>query len=401
MKLLPIIICLFSYNSYSLSLEDALKRLHDNEQVKIAKKETEISNIEVDVLKSAVLPDLSLNGSYNKYGPGKTLNESDQTSMSVGLVQPLYRGLKEWKAFESAKVYSKSQKYLENAKIRELQQELIVKFFNYLIKSKELELNKELVRLSDERLKDISYRVKIGKSKRSDYLSAESLLFNTKANVERLQKEVDDARILITTLIPLEKEEVLTAPEFKNNISFNESDIENYPTVKALELLREIAKKKIEISKADHQPSVDLKSNYYLHNSNDSTQRDWDAAVVMSFPLYSGGKTSAQVSADELRYRRTIYEIDRGKKVVSETLSTLYNEFETGERRIDLLDKANKANKVNYEEYKKEFKLGLVTSLEVLSALTQYIEAKKNFFTTKLAVQSAGYQIKSLAGKNL
>jgi len=84
------------------------------------------------------------------------------------------------------------------------------------------------------------------------------------------------------------------------------------------------------------------------------------------------------------------------KKSVVQMIDTILTEYQTGQRRIDLLFKSKNAAKTSYEELLREYNLGLITNLDVIQSLNQYIDAEKNYYKTLYTVQGSAYRYKIL-----
>src|SRR5690606_23518950 len=103
------------------------------------------------------------------------------------------------------------------------------------------------------------------------------------------------SRLEIARIINLKNNEVIE--DVKDQIQIDRNyNVNNYPSLKALRILKEVVEKQIKIAKGDHYPNVNLRANYYLENSNINSERDWDAGVTLSFPLYKGGTVDASVT---------------------------------------------------------------------------------------------------------
>lgn len=391
-----IMLLLLSKGAHSLTLDEALERVSTNEEVLIAnEKVKQVKNNESSLIGN-ILPDISLNGSYNKYSDGKTTNGYDAHSLSLQLLQPLFKGLKEFNALSAAKLLSKAELELRETVIRETKQKLVNVVFTYLRTKKELDINKELLKISKERVLEIEKRAKIGKSKKSDIYSARAQAFNVESSIKEIENNLEISRLEIARIIDLKDNEVIE--DVKDQIQVDRNyNVNNYPSLKALKILKEVVEKQIKIAKGDHYPNVNLRANYYLESSNINSERDWDAGVTLNFPLYQGGTVDASVTDQYINLKRSEIEISRANKLLNQIFETLNVEIDTGKERLLLNEKSKRANRLNYEEAIKEYGLGLITNLDVISAMNQYIESEKNHARTFYNVLSSKYQLKVLS----
>lgn len=390
------LILIIATSANAITIEDALKRVEMNEDVLIAnEKVKQIKNNE-DSLVGNILPDISLNGAYTKYSDGESVNGYDAHNVYVQLVQPLFKGLKEFNALDAAKLLTRAEQHLRESVSRETKQKVVRSVFSYLQTQKELSIHKELLKISNERVSEIERRAKIGKSKKSDIYSAKAQAFSVQSGIKDIENNLILNRIEIARLIRLTENETIEN-EKNENIKIDQTfNVENYPTLLALGVSKQVVEKQIKIAKGDHSPTVNFKGNYYLENSNMNSNRDWDAGVTLSFPIYQGGKTSAAVTDQYINLKRSEIEIAKAKKTISQIFESLKVDIESGKERLELNEKAMKANKLNYEEAVKEYSLGLITNLDVISAMNQYIDSQKVYAKTYYSVLSSKYQLKVL-----
>ncbi len=381
---------------FGATLERGLELLEKNEKIKSAVIDFDRAENNVDFLKGNVYPDINLNGTYSKLGPGTGIDSKDTSLLSVSLTQPLFRGLREFKTIEASKLYSKSKNYIKDSITRELKSLFVEEYFSLLSLFKERDLTQRLLDLSNKRVKEISDRVRIGKSKKADLYTAKSQAFSAESLLQEINSRIEKAKISISLLVNRQMEMTNMIEPKEITDLFIHKNYDGYPTLKTYEALKEAAKLGLKISKGAHLPSVDLKANYYAAKSNLSSQRDWDASVVLTLPLYEGGKTSADVTDKALAINQAEYDLLSAKKSVVQMIDTILTEYQTGQRRIDLLFKSKNAAKTSYEELLREYNLGLITNLDVIQSLNQYIDAEKNYYKTLYTVQGSAYRYKIL-----
>ncbi|WP_155897256.1 TolC family protein [Bacteriovorax sp. BSW11_IV] len=390
---------LIATNANAVTVEEALKRVEMNEDVLIANEKVKQVRNNEDSLLGNILPDISLNGAYTKYSDGENANGYDAHNVYLQLVQPLFKGLKEFNALSAAKLLSKAEQNLRESVSRETKQKLVRSIFSYLQTQKELSIHKELLKISNERVLEIERRARIGKSKKSDIYSAKAQAFSVQSGIKDIENTLMINRLEIARLIRLTDEETIENTK-NDNIKIDKSfSVDDYPTLIALDLSKQVVEKQIKITRGDHAPTINLKANYYLENSNVNSDRDWDAGITLTFPIYQGGKTSAAVTDQYINLKRSEIEIVRAKKAVAQIFDSLNVDIESGKERLELNEKAMKANKLNYEEAVKEYSLGLITNLDVISAMNQYIDSQKVYARTYYSVLSSKYQLKVLTEK--
>jgi len=389
--------------AHSLDLKSALQRVNANDAYLNSAQRVFLKESQSDEIQSSLFPSLSLKGRFTRQDQGTSYSKKQQESLTLTFLQPLYRHFKEWKALEVADQQLEAEQNLKEATSREISQFIVVAYFELLSSEQEIQHMEELLLLSKEREKDLRSRVSIGKSKKSDLLSAQAQTLNVQGQLDGVKSGRNKAASRLERLIQVQLGEKgsLREPKMVVPPNFKSPLWEQYPALKAARILEQAAKRQISISRADYFPALDLEGNYYLHQSGSFNQRDWDASLVLSFPLFEGGKTVSAVQSSSIRWQQSVLDSFRVQRDFKEKISLIYSDYQFGDERLKLLEKAVQVNFRNYQELQREYRLGLVTNLDVISALNQYIEEKKEFTHVKNSVLSAGYQLLTLSGGTL
>ncbi len=346
------------------------------------------------------LPKFALKGSYLNQEKIKT----DQQSSELNLTQNLYRGSRDEYALDSA---SKSIAIAKNQKIYDqlaLYSNVIQAYYYYFSNLNDLQNLELLKKQSKDRVDETKKRVQVGRSRKGELLQAEAQLASAEAqwiNGIGLVKESEEHFYLLTGLnkstSPMA--EVIAVPTDSKSLelyldqAYKRSDVQNK------ELKIQLADFDLLGNKALNFPTLDLSSNYYFNKRIGTYHNtDWDVGVSMTIPLFEGGITSAKIAeSSQKKIQATHTLVDYKKSVELEVAS----HFETYHRYFDqikafdlALDKAQKS----YDETLKDYRLGLVSSLDVLSSLNIYLDTKRNNEKTKISAMMSLKLLESTAG---
>jgi outer membrane protein TolC len=97
---------------------------------------------------------------------------------------------------------------------------------------------------------------------------------------------------------------------------------------------------------------------------------DWDASLSLRAPLYQGGRTVGTVA--EIRSQKKQSEL-----YLKELTRRAYDDWVDSGAEIADLATARKAAEASHAAQIKEYRLGLVTNLDVLMALQTLLDAKR------------------------
>ena len=225
---------------------------------------------------------------------------------------------------------------------------------------------------------------------KENYLQAEAQLAGAEAQVfngDGLLKESENRFYLLTGL---DKKNNL----FSENISIPSENqaLKAYldaaytrVDVKGREIKIELASLDLSLNKSQYLPTIDLASNYYLNNRAGTYHNtNWDVGLTLSFPLFEGGVTVAKVSESSLKKNQAIYALEDLKKSIQLEVTSRYEIYHRYLDQIKAFDLALEKAKNSYDESLNDYRLGLVSNLDLLSSLNLYLDSKRNSEKTKI-----------------
>ncbi len=359
--------------------------LLNNQADNINESRLRLSSEEKRKGEGSYLPRLSVRGTYLKQE-----KFDDQKTLGLNLTASLYNGGRDKQAIENSETSIKiaqNQKQLDRVN---LYMDVVEAYYTYLLDLNDLKNLELLKKQSQERVDEIRKRVQIGRSRRGELLQAEAQLASVEAQAANgvgLLKQ-SEARYLVLT--GLKKSEMnirfddlapaKTLDEYLS-MALAREDVQN----RELEIQR--LNGQINISKAHYRPTLDLLSNYYAlkeGGSSSSRNSDWDVGLNLLIPLYEGGVSQATVREDMEKFQTAQYQLTDYKKSVTIDVTSRYELFRRYNDQIKAFDTALDKAKRSYEETVRDYRLGLVTNLDVLSSLNLYLDSKRNSEKTKL-----------------
>lgn len=156
------------------------------------------------------------------------------------------------------------------------------------------------------------------------------------------------------------------------------------PGIKSNDLSKEIYDNDIKIAKAGRMPTISLSGG--VGTGYNSGGRNWtyqmgrgfneNASLLLSVPIYDGNATKRAVA--KARIASLEYEIDRQELLddLSQTIDNLYVESENSRSRYESGLKQLEAAEMTAELVDRQFDLGLVNPLELLTAHNDLVNAR-------------------------
>lgn len=392
---------LYATNSYAVTLGESFNSALLNNQADNINESRLKQSIELRARgQGSNYPTLSVRGTYLKQEKFE-----DQKTLGLNLTTSLYNGGRDRQLIRNADAgvkIAENQRQLDRVS---LYMDVVDGYYTYLLNQNDTK-NLELLRKqSQERVDEIRKRLQIGRSRRGELLQAEAQLASVDAQLLDAQGLLKQSEARFFILTGLNKDKAIdlkldeTAPvktlEEYIELALSREDIKN----KQLEIQQ--FEGDVKISKGSYLPTLDLLSNYYALKDGGSTSSrdsDWDVGLNLTIPLYEGGVTQALVRENTAKKQSAEYQLTDYKKNIQIEITSRYELFHRYFDQIKAFDLALQKAKRSYEETARDYRLGLVSNLDVLSSLNLYLDSKRNSEKTKILAVLNQKQLEASAG---
>lgn len=392
---------LYASNSFAVTLGESfnsavLNNQADNINESRLKQSMELRNKG----QGSYYPTLSIRGTYLKQEKFE-----DQKTLGLNLTTSLYNGGRDRQLIKNADASVKiaqNQRQLDRVT---LYMEVVDAYYTYLLNlndTKNLEL---LKKQSQERVDEIRKRLQIGRSRRGELLQAEAQLSSVDAQMLDAQGLLKESEARFYILTGLNKDQSI-------DVKFDQtSSVKTLQEYIDLALAREDIQNKqleiqqfegdVKISKGSYLPTLDLLSNWYAVKDGGSTasrNSDWDVGLNLTIPLYEGGVSQAQVRESTEKKQTALYQLSDYEKSIKIEVTSRYELFHRYFDQIKAFDTALEKAKRSYDETIRDYRLGLVSNLDVLTSLNLYLTNKRNAEKTKILAVLNHKQLEASAG---
>ena len=385
-----------------VTFEDAFRAAIDKTEVMpIAESRVRQSEGVVSEARSNLLPDLSLNAQYTRYDEPTptaiTTNRIEQRTVKMTLLQSLFN-----KQYYSNLSSSKASRDAERFRLSDtrliLYGEVARRFYDVQIFESDVRNLSATIELNNSRIKDLSGRTRIGRSREGDLLTAQSQLAVLQANLQVAKGELSIARgnFAQVTGLPSESQLVEVPKELPTLQPLDSylKAIEERPDIKALNEDVRAARENVFAAKAGHWPTLGFTGNYYL--DQDSTSGiDWDLTVGLTLPLYSGGEVLAQTRQAIEQEVQSELALRRERRDAETTIRNAYVLATSSVEQVRALSNALAATERNYRTQNRDYRLSLVTNLDVVQALNAFHETKRAYDRAVISASSAFAQLQA------
>lgn len=334
--------------------------------------------------RGALYPTLNGVASYTRLDEGATdtsANPTRQRNTRLAATQPLFRGFRDFAALRQTRALAGAQNEDWRAARVQLFKDVAQNFYDVLSLEQDLKNLDEQINQHLQREKELQDRVRIGRSRVGEVLTVQATIGTLRAQVEQQQAQLGSAREAFAFLsgmppsTPLRDSETL--PAAVEPLDAYLARLALRPDVKATQQRLTASQENVTVARGEHLPSLDLNANRYLDRTGSLRDVDWDVQLALTIPLYAGGSVQSKIR--EAASQRTQAELDvsRVRRLAEQELRAGYQTVTLDRNQLDALEKATDAALKNYEAQRHDYRLGLVTNLDVLQALTTFQENQR------------------------
>ena len=336
---------------------------------------------------AALYPTVNGVASYTRQDPipaGELSTSSSPNRQSLAKVmatQPLFRGFREFAGLRQAKALLGAQNEdYRNACVL-LFKDVVQNFYTVLSLEQDLKNLDEEINQALDREKELNSRLRIGRSRISEVLTVQSAISTLRAQTEQLQGQLRTAREVFAFLSGLESTTPLRDSEV---MPAKVEPLDEYlarlvlrPDVKASRQRMTAAQENVSVARGAHLPSVDLNANRYLERTGNLKDVTWDVQIALTLPIYSGGLLQSKVSEAVSQHTQAELSASQVSRQAEQEIRSTYQNVVFNASQLEALEKATDTARKNYEAQRHDYRLGLVTNLDVLQALTTFQENQR------------------------
>lgn len=358
----------------------------------------------VDELRGEILPHVNLLASEQlQENPHSGVASLDKTSYPLAQIQatqPLFSGFREFLAFKSGKRQAESLQLTEKRAESLLYQDVAQAYLNLAQQQREIEIREGIVSATQDRIDQLARWVRIGRSRQSELLAARAQLAEAVAQVEIAKGLADTAQEALKFLTGLPDD---LAPQPLPEPSL--SPIQPYLDAAARRDDVEAAQKSFEAAKLNTSvvarqrwPTIGVTGDYYLKRNGFQQNTHYDAVFGLTMPLFAGGQITAQTHEAQAAQRSSAQGLSLARRAAERDVRSAYRSLKAQLSAVDALTRAADLAERNLEAQSEDYKLSLVTNLEVLDSLNTLQSTRLQLNAARHQAWLAGIQLAVAAG---
>jgi outer membrane protein len=379
-----------------LALETALQ---ENEQVQISRQDLYNARTDITVATYNLNPQLSVLGAHTLRKDTDFSSSSDQggsgisllatpdhyNTLSLQLDQHIYQWGKVWSARKIAEYYYDGSKFGHLRQVQEVLFQVSVRYYEVLLGRRSIEIAENALQRAIQQMDRARAQFEVGILTQTDVLRAEVQVAQSREQLERAKNQYDIA--LERLALEMGTEAVPDAVEEPEERTFSPRPVadlfaaamENRQDDEQAAKQVQATEERVAFEKADYFPNLSLTGEYTRTDEEAlfyGEDYNWEASLVLSYPLFTGWQTSAEVDRARSEKSKAEFSLSRLRKQIRTEVRSVYLDIQTQQKVIDQLRRQVASARRNYEQVTAQFEQGLLTAVDQVDAFTALNEAE-------------------------
>ena len=332
---------------------------------------------------------------------------------ALTLTQPLYMGGK-------IRAYNKITKYAEELAQEQHHggmQEVIMStdqaYWQVISLVNKKKLAEGYLKLLQQLDSDVEKMINEGVATKADGLSVRVKVNEAEMTLTKVEDGLSLARMLLCQLCGIDLSSPITlADENMEDIPLLTTDphfdlstaYENRPEIRSLELATQIYKQKVNVTRAEHLPSIALMGNYMVTNPSvfnsfeNKFKGMWNVGVMVQIPIWHWGEGIYKTRAAKAEARIAQYQLqDAREKIELQVNQAAFKVKEAGKKLVMSSKNMEKAEE-NLRYATLGFKEGVIATSNVLEAQTAWLSAHSEKIDAQIDVKLTEIYLKKSLG---
>jgi outer membrane protein len=254
-------------------------------------------------------------------------------------------------------------------------------FYDVLQYEGDMVIQSDLIDALRARVDDLEDRVRLGRSRPSELLQAQTDLANARVTYEQQRGSLNAARETVAFYIGIPSSEF----KLKDTQTFpSAAQLESYlqksgtrPDVLAqVESLRQ-AERTLSAAQGELLPTITAQGDFLSSQDPTSNQIDASMTLEASMPIFDGGLIIGQIHQNKELVRQSKLNVEQLQRTADEDTRTAYANFNASVAQVVVLREAALLAAKNLEAQVDDYRRGVVANLDVLTALQDYQSARQ------------------------
>jgi outer membrane protein len=402
-------------SSGGVTLEECYARARQmSETVQIQEEQIRIIETQFRRALAGILPDIGWTRTYfiqekqevneSSTSVSGTLLRNTRPESYFYLQQPLFNGFREYNAMKGAKALQTQNELLRDQALLELLGDVTDAFYSAFDLQEEVKVLQLSRKVTQERIDELQRRVRLGKSRDSETLSAQVQLLSIDAQIEDAQRTHATLRETLRFLTGVAPDVALsdTRPAPVTPAADTVlARVPQRPDVQAAERNRDRTDYALRYARGGYSPTLDVLGRYYTERVGFQEDVSWDVTFTLNVPIFQGFSTRAAVSQAKSEQTIADLEASRIRRQAEQQVRTAVQSLGFALSRAEAYRKAVELGTKNMQIQEREYRLGLINNLELLQVQNELQSLRQNWVRAQATAKIQDVSLRIATGQAL
>jgi len=303
-----------------------------------------------------------------------------QSQSNVQMSYTIFNGGQNWNNVGASARAIAAKKQTLARDYQTIYQDVAQAFYNVLQFEGDMAVQADLIDALRARVDDLRNRVNLGRSRPSELLQAQTDLANAKVTLESQRGSMNAAMetVAFYTGIPSAKLVLKDTQPFPSVDKLNAYLAHSPSRPDVLSQIETMKQSERQLASAIGQyfPTISAQGNFLASQDPVSNNIDATMTIEASMPIFDGGLIAGQVHQNHELVRQNRLNIEQLQRTADQDTRTAYADFDAAVAQILVLREAATLAAKDFEAQVDDYRRGVVSNLDVLTALQDYQTAR-------------------------
>jgi len=392
------------------SLADAMATAYRNSpEIAAARSDVKVSAERAVQARSGGLPQVEGRGRFDLFAQS---DDGDNlrfpSSASLDLSQALYTGGQVQNETEAAETRITAREAILTATEQQVLLDTVTAYADVLSNGELVEISKNNVRVLNEQLRAANERFQVGEVTRTDVEQARSRLAAAHSRLAANEGALVNAREAYRRVVgdvPGDLQKLPPLPDLPNDKDEAVAmALRDDPGVIASRLERDAAGSDVRAAIGALLPQLSLRGSLAIEDSDtdnfgiDGAQKSAGVGVVLTVPIYTGGRNSSNVREAQAFVEGASSDIIAAERTAVRNVGVSWSTLDVARASIRAGELEVHAAQLAFEGVREEAKVGARTTLDVLDAEQEVLNARSSLVAARRDEYVAAYSVLASIG---
>jgi outer membrane protein len=303
-----------------------------------------------------------------------------QSQSNVAMSYTIFNGGQNWNNIGASARNIAAKKQTLARDYQTIYQDVAQAFYNVLEYEGDMAVQADLVDALRARVDDLRDRVNLGRSRPSELLQAQTDLANAKVTIASQLGSLNAAKetVAFYTGIPSDYLVLKDTGQFPS-VQQLEVYLQHSPSrpdvLSQIETMRQ-SERQLASAVGQLLPTVSAQGNFLASQDPVSNNVDATMTIEVSMPIFDGGLIAGQIHQNHELVRQNRLNVEQLQRTADQDTRTAYANFDAAVAQILVLREAATLAAKDFEAQVDDYRRGVVSNLDVLTALQDYQTAR-------------------------